>query len=341
MSDKLKIFDGGRTAFNELIMSSPHYSFLQSYEWGELKSEFGWIPYYVVRDKHNRAFLLLERSVPVIGKSMVYIPHPYIDDGDVELISGFVREDVGAFMVKLEPIHGVNYAWLDSKSVVSGDRVQPKNTLIVDISRDVDEIMENFHRKTRYNIRLSERRGVKVLIENTDEGFSRFYNLLRTTSIRKRFLVHSREYHRRMYEIFSSSGMCAIFNAYFEGILAASIFVVKFGDTAYYCFGGSEPELSRHMPSHLAHFKAMEWAKKEGCLNYDLWGVPEGVDAKHPAYGLYRFKSGFGGELVKRPGAFDIPLDRLRYRVFRVLMMGWNLTKNILVRGRAGDPMGG
>jgi len=330
-----------RESFNRLVMTSPHYSFLQSYEWGELKSEFGWKAHHLVRSDKKRAVLLLERTIPFIKRPMVYIPHSYIDSDDIELIEEYDRQKIGSFLIKWEPIEGVSSIIFERPDIVRGRRIQPKTTMVVDITDDMEKIALRFHQKTRYNINLAIRRGVEVVIENTDDGFNKFYNLLKKTARRKGFLVHSYNYHRRMYEIFTFSGLGAILNAYYHGIISASIFMVRFGDTCYYCFGGSEPELARNMPSHLLHYRAMEWAKEGGCKYYDLWGVPENISERHPSYGLYRFKAGFNGEIIKRLGAFDQIVNWRDFIFFNVLFNFYNFAKNIITRGRVGDPMGG
>ncbi|MGQ9705403.1 MAG: lipid II:glycine glycyltransferase FemX [bacterium] len=341
MSERLKIYRGGREKFNRLVMTSPHHSFLQSYEWGELKSEFGWKAHFLIGNDNRNAFLLLERDVPFIKRPMVYIPHAYIKSCDIELIEEYVRNNIGSFLIKWEPVEGVDSSVFERPDMKMGRRVQPKTTIVVDIADNIENVSRRFHQKTRYNIHLAMKRGVEVVIENTDDGFNKFYGLLKKTAKRKGFLVHSVNYHRRMYEIFTSSGMGTIFNAYYQGIISASIFVVRFGKKVYYCFGGSEPELARYMPSHLLHYRAMEWARERGCYAYDLWGIPENISEKHPSFGLYRFKAGFDGEIVKRLGAFDQIICRNDFIVFNVLLGLFNFTKNIITRGRVGDPMGG
>jgi len=341
LSERIEIFKGEREGFNRLILTSPHSSFLQSIEWGELKSEFGWKAHYLTRSDVKRAFLILERKVPLLKRPMVYIPHSYIESGDIELIEEYIRNNIGAFLIKWEPIEGVDGKIFERDDIRKGRRVQPKTTILVDISNSMDDVLLRFHQKTRYNINLAIKRGVEILIENNDDGFNRFYGLLKKTAKRKGFLIHSVSYHKRMYEIFTSSRMGAILNAYYQGIISASIFVVKFGKTEYYCFGGSEPELARHMPSHLLHYRAMEWAKENDCSFYDLWGIPENINEKHPSFGLYRFKSGFNGEIVKRLGAFDQIINKKDFLVFNMLFGMFNFTKNIITRGRSGDPMGG
>jgi lipid II:glycine glycyltransferase (peptidoglycan interpeptide bridge formation enzyme) len=61
----------------------------------------------------------------------------------------------------------------------------------------------------------------------------------------------------------------------------------------------------------------MKIAKSKGCYEYDMFGVAPRPDPSHPLYGLYRFKTGFGGNLYHRMGSWDYPLSEDKYNFFR------------------------
>jgi len=74
------------------------------------------------------------------------------------------------------------------------------------------------------------------------------------------------------------------------------------------------------MPNHALQWEAIRWARSQGCTVYDFWGAPDDFhDEDDPLAGVYRFKSGFGGTVVRHIGAWDAPTHPL-YRTYTMLM---------------------
>jgi peptidoglycan pentaglycine glycine transferase (the first glycine) len=225
--------------------------------------------------------------------------------------------------VELDRTVGSESMPLGSRWSVGGQHVQPGRTVKVDLASD-DEMLKRMHQKTRYSVRLAMRKGVEVeQYAGMEEGaFEQFYALLSETSERNEFGIHSRTYYQDFLEIFDQDALLLI--AKIGGNPAAGLIAAGFGSEAIYMYGGSSSRHRAHGAAFLLQFEAMRWARDAGRKRYDLWGIPkqdpaseEGLESSVPATrgedwrGLYRFKTGFGGEIVEYPA----PLEH-RYRPF-------------------------
>ena len=184
------------------------------------------------------------------------------------------------------------------------------------------------HKKNRYNIRLAERKGVSVRAASADE-LPRWYALYEETAARDGITIHSFSATTRR----SSSSLRGqrrlrthrhlhLYLAEHEGELLAGIVVVHYAGGATYLYGASSNEKRNLMPNYALQWRAIENAARAGCSWYDMFGVPPADDPAHPMHGLYRFKTGFGGAIVHRLGAWDAPVRPVAARLFRLAERG-------------------
>ncbi|MFH1193737.1 MAG: peptidoglycan bridge formation glycyltransferase FemA/FemB family protein [bacterium] len=214
------------------------------------------------------------------------------------------------------------------KNFIKIKDIQPSRTLITDISKSEDELLAEMHPKTRYNIHLAEKKGIKISTPpflpldkgRSKEGFEQFYNLLQKTSARQKIKLHSKNYYQKLltssdhnYHDRDSYGN-EIFIAYFNNQPVATAMVNFYGDTATYLHGGSDEKYKALMAPHLLHWEIIKTAKSRGTRFYDWWGVDE---KKWP--GITRFKRGFGGAEICAPGTFDLPIDKFWYWVYKLI----------------------
>ena len=178
--------------------------------------------------------------------------------------------------------------------------------------------------KTRYNIRLADRKGVSVQ-ESAD--VVRFFNLMQVTGRRDQFGIHSLEYYQTAYNIHHPKGQCELFFAEYEGQLLAAVMVFAQGHRAYYFYGASSNQHRNLMAPYAVQWSAMRWARKNGCTQYDLWGVPdhgfevleaEFTKRNDELWGVYRFKRGFGGDLKRTVGAWDRVFNPIFYLIYQI-----------------------
>jgi lipid II:glycine glycyltransferase (peptidoglycan interpeptide bridge formation enzyme) len=319
------------TNWNKFLSQHPNAHLLQTGEWGELKSAFGWKAVQMITG--NVGVQILFRKLP-LGLTVGYIPKPVISN-QLLLIGNSFWEEMDsicrqhrAIFLKLEPD-----LWEDSLSEkfsqitnsklrISPHNIQPPRTIIVDIRGNEDEIFARMKQKTRYNIRLAKKKGVTV---RTWDDIASFHKMMLLTGQRDGFGVHSCEYYQRAYDLIHPKQMGELFLAEYEEKPLAALFVARNGNRAYYLYGASTDEERSRMPTYFLQWEAMKWAKARGCEEYDLWGVPDEDEATLEAnfekrhdglWGVYRFKRGFGGKLKRAVQAMDRVYNPLLYWVY-------------------------
>jgi len=197
--------------------------------------------------------------------------------------------------------------------------VQPPDTVIVNLNLSYEEILTSMKSKWRYNVSLAEKKGVKVKTCDVRD-IEVFYNLLKETSARDGIAIHGINYYRTLFEVCEkqnkSNQFIRLYTAEHEGDLIAAIVVLFRGKDATYLYGASSNNKRNLMAPYALQWKAMRDAKEAGCLNYDLFGIPPNEDPNHPMAGLYRFKTGFGGQIIHRPGSWDYRYKKVMYNLF-------------------------
>jgi lipid II:glycine glycyltransferase (peptidoglycan interpeptide bridge formation enzyme) len=323
---------------------------LQSSTWATLKSQFGWSAdrICVLRDNEIVAGAsILFRSLPLRLGTLAYIPKgPIVDLNDHvvtnELLSAFDRlmKRHRSILLKIEPdetdSESLKTRLADLGFQVSPQTIQPPRTITIDLTRSEEEILAAMHQKTRYNIRLSAKKDV-IVREATDSDLPTFNALMQATGSRDQFEVHSADYYTAAYRLFVPDDRAKLFLATYQGAVIAGIFVFMQRDRAWYFYGASGDVERERMPNHALQWAAIQWAKSRGCTEYDLWGVPdENEDTLEAQYlnrsdglwGVYRFKRGFGGKLIRFAGSFDRVYDRLLYRAYELYLKSRGRSEN-------------
>jgi len=340
-------------------------SFLQSALWGRFKARFGWeANAFSVdwRQGGERPLLALSRRIaPFL--SMTYIPWgpefpaDFPDDPHLRaeaaaelalalrpfLPSAFIRFDPPWFDPDGPPLP------LGGKFRRAGADIQPPDTVLVDLTPPLDDILSAMKPKCRYNIGLAQKRGVLVrghedsaagdgsCKQDVPGGIEVFYRLLKETALRDGIAVHGVEYYRALFEeAYSSSQIIPtqlrLYTAAHEGDDIAAIVALFRGKQALYLYGASSNIKRNLMAPYALQWKAIQDAKDFGCEVYDLFGIPPDESPGHPMAGLYRFKTGFGGIIVHRPGSWDYPYKPLLHALFKTAE---NLRKKAMTRQRA------
>ena len=133
--------------------------------------------------------------------------------------------------------------------------------------------------------------------------------------------------------------MARLFIAYHEGKPIAGVFIFCFGDRIWYMYGASSNIYRNFMPNHALHWHVIKWAKSAGYKTYDLWGIPSNPTEKHPLWGVYRFKKGFNGRLVKYVGVYDLPLQPVFYHLFDKGLNLWQNIRSLVTKGKIEDSL--
>ncbi len=317
--------DPERERFNSFLARHPKGHVLQTWEWGEIKSRTGWTPWRLVLEEEGQTVAevsVLERSLPLIKIPIFYASRgPVLDLEDQMLFDRLLAEirmlahKRGAIFLKLDPdvpsadkeleqyLHSRGFRSAETGKGFEG--VQPKYVFRLDIAPDEDTLLGNMHQKTRYNIRVAQKKGVKIRL-GTKEDLPEFYKVLKETTERDRFLVRAYSYFEDLYDTLVPAGLGQLFIGEYEGRVVAGTLAFVLGDKAWYIYGASSNSHRNVMPNYLIQWEMIRWAKSLGCTLYDFRGVPGDLDEDNPLYGLFRFKKGFNGEYTEFIGEWDL-----------------------------------
>ncbi len=305
------------------------------------------------------AALVLQRTIPIRGFAallrVMYAPKgPLLRDWGKGLLRQRVLTDLrdlgrqqGAIFIKVDPdvCLGKGFPGLDNTQVdclgeqvvndfntygwkFSDEQIQFRNTVMIDLTLPEETFLARMKQKTRYNIRLAQRKGVIVRTGGPDD-LSSLYRMYAETSVRDGFVIRDEGYYRLLWQTFLTSQPAMIpgdrpyaqvLVAEVSGEAIAALFVFYFAARAWYLFGMSRDAHREKMPNHLLQWEAIRQAKAAGCRVYDLWGAPDEFNESDPLWGVYRFKEGLGGEVVRHLGAWDLPLRPFYYRLYTQIL---------------------
>lgn len=339
------------------LASIPYAHVLQSWAWGEIKARHGWSPRRVLffeNDEPAAAAQILRRPLPRTPFGVLYVPKgPALDFENAELFTRTLSEleniarEQRAIFVKVDPDIRVTQNTAHTLAQrgwrISDEQIQFHNTVTLDLRRTEQEILADMKPKWRYNIRLAEKKGVRVE-QGTIEDAKTFYDMYAETSSRDGFLIRPFEYYRDVWATMLNARQAKIFLARVDHSstalrpaqsdspmlrsaqddVVAGIIVFFFGERAWYFYGASRNAHRDLMPNHLLQWEAMRWAKAQGVTEYDFWGAPDELSDKGqpsesaPMYGVYKFKMGFGGEFVERIPAHDFIANHALYWLYAV-----------------------
>ena len=340
------IKENERQLYDDFIAGHPKGHILQTFEWGEVKAKTGWKPLYLLIERDGQphaAITILKRSIPVIKRAIFYAPRGPVADLHDEVLLTFIWQEVaklakkeGAIFLKIDPdvthhdeklsnlLEKQHFHTAEGKEGFEG--VQPKFVFRLDITPDKDALFANLHSKTRYNIRLAEKKGVTINSDCTREDLLPFYDILRVTAERDKFLVRNFQYFEDIWDYLEPRGYAKLFMAYSEGNPIAGTLAFIIGDKAWYIYGASSNESRNLMPNYLLQWTMISWAKDMGCTMYDFRGVPGNLTEDNPLYGLFRFKKGFNGEYTEFIGEYDLVFSPFYYWF-------WNTVEPLYYKG--------
>lgn len=321
-------------AWDDALAAAPNPHLLQSWRWGELQQGFGWTAQRCHLASGVPLSLLVTPAL-VPGKRWGYVPKgPALGASGIgaalEEVASVSRE-LGLAFVRVEP--EMEEGWLPPAAWRRATAIQPERTSIIDIVRPDDELMASFKPKTRYNVRLAQKKGVEVTVSDDIAAFAK---LAGETSSRHQIQLAPERYYRELHRLMSADGESRLYLASHQGANLAGIMVVRFAGRATYLFGASTRMGRERMPAYLLHWQAMRDMRDAGDREYDLWGVPPNDQPDHPWAGLWQFKSGWQGRLVRYAGAFDLPISTGAWRAHNSLSNLRQVVRRVRSRVRPG-----
>jgi peptidoglycan pentaglycine glycine transferase (the first glycine) len=336
--------------WNTLVAQLPHAHVLQTWEWAQVKSKYGWLPHPTIwHDQDGQiaaAAMVLERIVdvinPILRLRVMYVPKgPLLRDWGDAALRQQVYHDLyslargrGNIFVKIDPDvclgegetgHSQAKELPQGQAVVtslkkegwrfSPEQIQFRNTVMIDLRPSEEEILRRMKQKTRYNVRLAERRGVAVRV-GTQADLEKLYQMYAETSVRDGFVIREQVYYLSLWDTFMSVNKAEPLIAEVGDEPVAAVFIFRFAGKAWYLFGMSRPVHREKMPNHLLQWEAIKRSKAAGCDFYDMWGAPDDFEEHDSLWGVYRFKEGFGGKVLRHIGAWDLPVRRVSYLLY-------------------------
>lgn len=353
------------TQWNQTV-ASLHGGVLQSWEWGQLKQQFGWKAHRLLwKDDQGQPvacaqLLFRQPDIPLIGHaaSVAYCPRgPVLDWQNATLREQVLRDLVqqarqaNAIFIKIDPeivtarkdredgelIPDPAGTQIADAIKASGfqrspSQIQFANTMELELDQDPEALLAAMKQKTRYNIRLAGKKGVTVRLGSRTD-LDLLYQMYAETSLRDGFVIRKPEYYQLAWGSFIDAGLAQPFIAMVEDQPVAALILFHLGDKAIYMYGMSTQAHRKLMPNHLLQWEAIQWAQQKGYRLYDFWGAPDNLTPEDSMWGVYRFKLGFGARFTVTPGAWDLVLRPVLHVLYEQLMPAvLNLMRS---RGRA------
>jgi len=317
---------------------------LQAWEWGEFRAATG------VKVVRAEGMQITIHPIPHTPWTVGYYPKGSEPNKEqVEILKKVAAEN-NCIFIKCEPRVEKLEARIQKLETimhelgfVEGRPLFTKYNFVLDVTPSEEELLATFKQKTRYNIRVAQKRGVTVELSERPEDFKRYLELTTETTERQGFYAHGANYHKKMWETLGqqasiSAGMLSanLLVARYEGVVITTWILFRFKDTLYYPYGASTREHREVMANNLVMWEAIRLAKKWGCKYLDMWGAlgPE-PDRNDPWYGFHTFKSGYGARHVEYIGTWDYVAKPMLYRLYTVVdKIRWTLlrTKKLVTK---------
>lgn len=307
---------------------------LQSWGWGEFREKTGVKVVRLGRFNGNQlvdGWQLTFHSLPKLPFTVGYAPKCNLPDEQVLSAFADVSKTHQTIFIKLEPNIGLPVGrtasahkeikdFLLRHDCLYGRPLFTKYTFQIDLTQPEEKLLANMRQKTRYNVGLAYRKGVRISEDNSPEAFQAYLDLtFKETTKRQKFYAHDRRYHTLMWETLQPAGIAHLLKAVWQDKILVTWIVFTFNDTLYYPYGASSSQNRELMASNLMMWEAIRFGKHLGLKTFDLWGSlgPE-PDPKDPWYGFHHFKEGYGPTLVEFVGSFDYILDMPKYQLYRL-----------------------
>ena len=339
----------GDAEWDETVLALPEPHLLQGGDWGGLKARWGWQVHRQAWRGGARADAVAQVLVRRVGRSpfrIGYVPRgPLLTDPTDPVAWRVVLRDLaiwarnaGLVLLRIDPdvprsSTAVAEAWRAQGWRPAAVAIQFPNTMVSDLSMGETALLAGMRSKTRYNIRLAERRGVTIRRGDAHD-LEVFLRLYRATAARGGFGLRDPAYYLDAWSTFLSAGRATVLLAERSGEALAGVIPVAYGPTAWYLYGASGDDGREHMPTYLAQWHSLRWAISRGCRRYDWWGGPTRLDPGDPLWGVYQFKRGFGAAWVDQLGAWDLRVAPLRGAWYQAMEQ----VRHHLVAARAARP---
>jgi len=302
---------------------------LQSESWELARKKMGIETLRISYGKNS--FLLTFHKIPLTNYKIGYLPRSpmpnkkvlqqLFDHGKKNKII-FIKIESYSPRVIPNPLHVIPSEARDLAKrnlVKSLHPLFPAWTQILDLTKSEDELLKSFHSKTRYNIRLAEKKGVVVREDSNDEGFEKFAQLYFETTRRQKYFGHNKKYHKIVWENLKNN-ISHILIAYYNDIPLAAYELFYLDGIIYYVYGGTSELHRNFMASNLLMWETIKLGKKLGAKKLDMWGsLGPNYDPNDTWAGFTRFKEGYATKFTEFVGSYDLVINPLLYKIYNFI----------------------
>ncbi len=330
----LAISDEQKKKYNDFVRSSPYGKCSQDLEWARVKSGWDCDAVYIEDEGRISAAMTILSVNSVSGKKLLYANRaPVCDFYDVDLVkklldeAGSVIEKYDAFLLRLDPeipydkqlierYRKLGFVFREREADIHSF-IQPRYDMLLKLEgRTEEEVFKSFHKKTGYNIRLAERKGVSTSYVSQSDGekalsnaIDIFFELTEIMARRQGITHRPKSYFQRLFEAFENS---RVYLSEYNGEVLSAALAVPYGSKLFYMYGASGNNERNRMPNFQMQWEMIKWAISSGMKEYDFGGVFKLDDSD----GLYRFKRGFCKEHTEWIGELDLVFDDEAYKEF-------------------------
>ncbi|MFA7654293.1 MAG: peptidoglycan bridge formation glycyltransferase FemA/FemB family protein [Candidatus Magasanikbacteria bacterium] len=307
-----------------IINNSQHHPFTQSWVWGDiLLSEGKKVKrFQLVKDGQVLACgQAVCSNLPMGGQYLFFPKGPILAqnyvDGVIDFLKSFVVKKKIVFL-RIEP----EFDSIKTQfQLVNTIDINPRATVVLNLTTTESDLLSDMHHKTRYNINLAQK---KNLVVNLEKNFGSFFELMEDTGKRDGFRLHNHKH----YQVIIDSDISKQITIYWGNKAVAVGVFVGFGDTFTYLYGASDYTARALMAPYLVQWEGIKLGKKLGYKYYDFFGIAPGArdssgeyqyNYKHQYAGVTRFKLGFGGDVKVTHGTVDVVVENKKYKVYKFL----------------------
>lgn len=310
---------------------------LQSWEWGEARKAMGVdvlrLGEFEINDLVEKDDLVIKKGslknvfqvtfhkIPYTPYKIGYLPRSIFPSEKIMTFLEQLRGKKNLIFIKIEPYvensifksKRSRLLFKTQKLLKSKNPLFPNWTIKIDLTKSEEELLKKMKPKTRYNIRLAQKKGVVVREMTNNRGFEIFANLYFKTCQRQKYYGHNYQYHRIIFENLKKK-IAHILIAFYKNTPLSAYEIFLFNNVLYYPYGGSSLEYRNLMGANLLMWETIKFGKRMGAKIFDMWGsLPPDYQEKNSWAGFTRFKEGYGGEFVEMIGSFDLVFNRSLY----------------------------
>ncbi|NOY35529.1 MAG: peptidoglycan bridge formation glycyltransferase FemA/FemB family protein [bacterium] len=198
--------------------------------------------------------------------------------------------------------------------VKSPKKINPQATYLLDIAPSEEELFRNLSRGMRYNIKYSERHGLKPIFREDKGAINDFLEVFGEAKKNLKFRAFSEKYYETMGEKLLGN-IAKIISLEYEGKIISSTIFVFYGGRATALHTFALPECKKLKCLSFALWNGILRAKEAGCREFDFWGSE---DHNAGLAGSGQLKKFFNARKHEYSEPLDCVIDKKYYLLWKI-----------------------